>query len=124
MSETKSNDSAPKIASSCRVRLEGPEDTKEITARSNEHIWDAALAQGILLPAICHQGFCLTCAGRLLAPGEFDSSDCEQYFPEDREAGYILLCTSKARSDLRIRTHAADDMRRHRVAHRLPSPYS
>jgi ferredoxin len=112
------------IPRSFRVTLEGPDGVREITSGAGEHIWDAALAQGVLLPAICHQGFCLTCAGQLLAPGEFDSSDCEQYFSEDREAGYILLCTSKAQSDLRVRTHAADDMRRHRVAHRLPSPYS
>jgi ferredoxin len=109
---------------SYRVMLEGPDGMREIAAGAGEHIWDAALGQGIQLPAICHQGFCLTCAGQLLAPGEFDSSDCEQYFPEDRESGYILLCTSKARSDLQVRTHAADEMRRHRVAHRLPSPYS
>jgi ferredoxin len=106
------------------VTLETPEGVREITAGAGEHIWDAALAQGVVLPAICHQGFCLTCAGRLLAPGEFDSSDCEQYFPEDRQAGYILLCTSKPRSDLRVRTLAAADMRRHRTAHGLPSPYS
>jgi len=118
------NESVNSPARTFRVTLEGPDGVHEISAGADEHTWDAALAQGVELPAICHQGFCLTCAGQLLAPGEFDSSDCEQYFPEDREAGYILLCTSKAQSDLRIRTFAADNMRRHRVAHRLPAPYS
>lgn len=124
MSAPKTNELAAEPARTLRVTLEGPDGVREIEAREDEHLWDAALAQGVVLPAICHQGFCLTCAGQLLAPGEFDSSDCEQYFAEDREARFILLCTSKARSNLRVRTYAADDMRRHRVAHGLPSPYS
>ena len=63
--------------------LPGGEQT--IQVRSDEHIWDAALAAGIKLPALCHQGRCLTCAGRLLNGGEVDQSDSASYYPQ---AGY------------------------------------
>jgi hypothetical protein len=49
---------------------------------------------------------CLTCVGQLLAAGEFDPSDAVGYYPQDRVAGYILLCTAKPRSNVRIRTQA------------------
>ena len=101
-----------------------PDGERTITVRPNEHIWDAALAAGIVLPALCHQGRCLTCAGRLIDGGEVDQSDSVSYFPEDREAGFVLLCTAKPRSDLRIRTHQADEMRRFRRQLNLPAPYS
>jgi ferredoxin len=65
----------------------------------------------------------LTCAGRLEG-GEVDQSDSLSYFPEDREAGFVLLCTGKARSDLRIRTQQAGRMREHRKQKELLAPYS
>jgi ferredoxin len=65
----------------------------------------------------------LTGAGELLEPGEFDPSDTVSYYPQDREAGYILLCTAKARSNLRLRTHMQREMRAHRREIGLPAPY-
>jgi len=109
---------------SFEVTLITPTDEHKITVKTHEHIWDAAQRSGITLPAICHQGRCLTCAGRLLEPGQFDSSDAISYFPRDRDAGFILLCTAKPRSSLRIQTHMADAMRDHRLEHGLPAPYS
>ena len=99
-----------------------PYGLRTIRARAVEHIWDEAKAAGINLPAICHQGRCLTCAGKLAEPGEFDPSDAVSYYPQDREAGYILLCTAKARSNLRIRTHMQTEMRAHRKEIGLPAP--
>jgi ferredoxin len=101
-----------------------PEAERSIEVGADEHIWDRAAAEGIVLPAICHQGRCLTCAGRLEKPGEFDASDAGYYYPEDRAADFILLCTSKPRSDLEICTHQAVQMRKHRRALGLPAPYS
>ena len=97
---------------------------KELSVGADQHIWDAAHAVGIELPSICHQGRCLTCAGRLLRPGDFDSSDAAAYFPEDRAAGFILLCTARPRSDLDIQTHQQFAMRQHRLKLGLPAPYS
>jgi ferredoxin len=101
-----------------------PYGLRTISARATEHIWDEAKAAGINLPAICHQGRCLTCAGKLVEPGEFDPSDAVSYYPQDREAGYILLCTAKARSNLRIRTHMQTEMRARRKEIGLPAPYA
>jgi ferredoxin len=101
-----------------------PQGERTIEVSPEEHIWDAAHNAGIALPALCHQGRCLTCAGRLVNGGEVDQSDSVSYFPEDREAGFVLLCTGKARSDLTIRTHQAGEMRKFRRERGLPSPYS
>jgi ferredoxin len=106
------------------VTLLMPGGERTIRVRANEHIWDVAERNGINLPALCHQGHCLTCAGRLEGPGEVDQSDSEAYFPEDREGGFVLLCTGRPRSDLRIRTHQQHEMRKYRLALHLPSPYA
>ena len=65
-----------------------------------------------------------SCAGELLAPGEFDPSDAVSYYAQDRDAGYILLCTAKARSDLRIRTHVQTEMREQGKKMGLPALYA
>src|SRR5437762_13788376 len=112
------------MAKPFQITLELPEGNKTISVSSDDHIWDAAWAAGITLPALCHQGRCLTCAGRLEGGGDVDQSDSVGYFPEDREAGFVLLCTGKPRSALRIRTHQQDRMRQHRRQKGLPAPYS
>jgi len=99
-------------------------EERTIQVGPNEHIWDAAAAVGIKLPALCHQGRCLTCAGLLLDGGEVDQSDSVSYFPEDREAGFVLLCTAKPRSPMRILTNQQKEMREHRRGNKLPAPYS
>jgi ferredoxin len=106
------------------VTLLTPQGEHTIHVGSNEHIWDAAQAAGIRLPALCHQGRCLTCAGRLLDGGEVDQSDSVSYYPQDREAGFVLLCTGKPRAPLRILTHQQNEMRKHRRGKYLPAPYS
>ncbi len=106
------------------VTLVTPYGPRALRIAATEHIWDAAKGAGITLPAICHQGRCLTCAGKLLEPGEFDSTDAVSYFPQDREAGFILLCTAKPRSNLRICTHVETEMRQYRLKCGLPAPYA
>jgi ferredoxin len=98
--------------------------TRTIPVGRDEHIWDAAQAAGIRLPALCHQGYCLTCAARLVDGREVDQSDSLVYYPEDREAGFILPCTAIPRSDLKLRTHQAKEMREFRKQLKLLAPYS
>lgn len=106
-----------------QVTLESPDGDFTIQCGQEEYVWDAAARSGVRLPSICHQGRCLTCAGTLIA-GSVDQSDADSYYPEDRQAGFILLCRAKPLSDLRIRTHQQWAMREHRKAHHLPAPYS
>ena len=106
------------------VELLHDDQTRSIQVSPDEHVWDAAFKAGIVLPAMCHQGYCLTCAARLQNGGEVDQADAEQYYPADRDAGFVLLCTGKARSNLRIRTHQAKAMREFRKQKNLPAPYS
>jgi ferredoxin len=101
-----------------------PDGERSLEVSRDGHIWDAAFAVGIVLPAMCHQGRCLSCAGRLEGGGKVDQSDSVTYFPDDREAGFVLLCTGKPRSALRIRTHQANEMRQFRRQKKLPAPYS
>ena len=107
-----------------RITLITPAGERTISVASDQYIWDAAQAAGIVLPALCHQGRCLTCAGQLVGAGEFDQSDSNAYFSADREAGFILLCTAKPRSNMQIRTHQQGEMRAHRLRHGLPAPYA
>jgi ferredoxin len=106
-----------------RVELRTPDGIHTIDCREDEFLWNAAARFGLKLPAICHQGRCLTCAAKLIE-GEVDTSAAASYFKADREAGFVLLCTAKARSDLVLVTHQQWIMREHRKALGLPAPYA
>src|SRR5450755_2975350 len=97
-----------------RILLETPEGPHTVECSAEEYVWDAAANHGIPLPAICHQGRCLTCAGKLLA-GRVDQRDADAYFPADEAAGFVLLCRARPLSDLQIRTHQESEMRAHRL---------
>jgi hypothetical protein len=98
-----------------------PTDERLVQVKREEHIWDAAFATGISC----------TMSSRVLpeprrkleSPGEVDQSDSLAYFPEDREAGFILPCTGKPRFNLKIRTHQQSQMRQFRKQHGLPARY-
>ncbi|MBV9157011.1 MAG: 2Fe-2S iron-sulfur cluster binding domain-containing protein [Acidobacteriaceae bacterium] len=105
------------------VVLETPEGERSFLCNRNEFIWNAAARNAILLPSICHQGRCLTCAGRLLG-GTVDQSSANSFFSEDKKAGFVLLCTAKPLSEVHIRTHEQYIMREYRAKLGLPAPYS
>ena len=109
-------------AKTCLVILETPEGERTFRCDRNEFLWNAAARNGVTLPAICHQGRCLTCAGLILS-GTVDQRSANSYFPQDREAGFVLLCTAKPLSDVRVRTHEQMRMRQHRARLGLPAPY-
>jgi len=104
------------------VVLETPDGRHAIDSAADEFIWNAAARAGIVLPAICHQGRCLTCAARLVQ-GEVDQSAADSYFPQDRAEGFVLLCTARPLSDLVLQTHQQWAMRRRRRELGLPAPY-
>lgn len=106
-----------------RVTFILPDQTQTcLEVEEDELLLVAAYRAGLDLPSMCLQGWCITCAGRVEGGGEWDQSASHRYFPQDREAGFILLCTARACSDLRIRTHQRLALRDHRLAHRLPTP--
>jgi ferredoxin len=106
-----------------QVTLDTPQGRHTVACGASEFIWDAAARAGIVLPAICHQGRCLTCASRLIE-GEVDQSASVSYFPEDRRAGFVLPCTGRPLTDLILETHQQQTMRAFRQSHSLPAPYS
>jgi ferredoxin len=115
-------ESAKQEATTYLVSLETPDGERSFYCPWDEFIWNAAARNGISLPAICHQGRCLTCAGLLLS-GTVDQKSAASYFPEDKEAGFVLICTAKPCSDVRVRTHEQSRMRQHRAKLGLPAPY-
>lgn len=88
----------------------------------DEFILSAACQAGLDLPSMCLQGWCVTCAGKVEGKGDWDQSASRRYYPEDRAEGFILLCTARPRSSLRVHTHKHVAMRDHRLALKLPTP--
>jgi ferredoxin len=93
----------------------------QIEVSEDEYLLDAAAGAGLGLPFMCLQGWCTTCAGKILE-GKVDQSEALRLYPEDEKAGFVLLCSAFARSDLRILTHQRDALRVLREAHGLPTP--
>jgi ferredoxin len=98
-------------------------DTGEVQVEvaEDQYLFDAAAGAGLELPSMCLQGWCTTCAGRVLE-GRVDQSEARRIFPQDEAAGFVLLCSAFPRSPLRIRTNQKEQMRAHRQALGLPAP--
>jgi ferredoxin len=98
-------------------------DEQEVTVEveEEEYLLDAAARAGLQLPFSCLQGWCTTCAGKVLE-GRVDQSEALRGFPQDEAAGYVLLCSAYARSDLRILTHQKEQLREYRRSLGLPAP--
>jgi len=95
--------------------------TVTLDVAAGESVWDAAHRAGLRLPSSCLQGWCTTCAGRVLE-GDFYPAEALRYYPQDRDAGFILLCTARPLGPMRIQTHQRDAMRAHRRRLGLPAP--
>jgi ferredoxin len=93
-----------------------------VAVGEGQYLLNAAVQAGLELPYMCLQGWCTTCAGRVLE-GQVDQSEARRYYPQDEAAGYVLLCSAFPRSDLRILTHQKEQMRCHRRALGLPAPH-
>ncbi len=105
-----------------QVKLHTPEGTAHLEVREDEYILDAAYEAGYDIPSMCLQGFCLTCASRLLR-GKVDQSEAVRFYPEDEKEGYVLICSAKPLSDLCIKTHQKKEMQNHRKKYGLPYPH-
>ncbi|WP_316187822.1 MULTISPECIES: 2Fe-2S iron-sulfur cluster binding domain-containing protein [unclassified Bradyrhizobium] len=102
-----------------RIRLERPEGTFTFDAISDEYLLYSMIDAGIETPYICEQGWCLACAARLVS-GNVDRSDALTVYPQDAEAGFLLLCSTKPCSDLVLmldERQTRRDMMQHRIEH-------
>ncbi|MBI4551794.1 MAG: 2Fe-2S iron-sulfur cluster binding domain-containing protein [Candidatus Latescibacteria bacterium] len=96
-------------------------ETFHLRVDEPDYLLDAARRAGITLPSMCLQGWCLTCASRIVE-GQVDQSEAVRFYEEDEAAGFVLLCSAHPRSNLTILTHQRVAMRDHRLAHDLPAP--
>ncbi|WP_049928513.1 2Fe-2S iron-sulfur cluster-binding protein [Halopiger goleimassiliensis] len=99
--------------------LEAAGESRTITVSEDESILAAARRNGIWLSADCQQGWCITCGGKLVE-GELDQSSAKRYYPEDEEAGFVLTCVAKPRSDCVIEVERYGEMLHHRADHGRP----
>ncbi|MGE5496889.1 MAG: 2Fe-2S iron-sulfur cluster-binding protein [Syntrophothermus sp.] len=96
-------------------------ETYEFKVGRDEYILEEALKVYPGLPYSCLQGWCLTCAVKILS-GQIDQKDSRRYYESDREEGFGLICTGKPLSDLVLRTDASDEMKAAREKKGLPFP--
>lgn len=68
-----------------------------------ETLLDALLRSGVDYPYGCKHGMCGACKG-LLRSGRVESGDLSDFalLDDEKEAGYILLCSSRPLSDVVI----------------------
>lgn len=103
------------------VRVEYGGEVAVIRAQPGESVLDAADRHGLALPRTCRQGWCGTCAARLVS-GEVDQSGARRFYPEDRAAGFALLCTARPLSALVVAAGRKTEFRDHRLHSGLPVP--
>lgn len=101
------------------ANLEFAGESRTIDVREDESILQAARAAGIWLSADCQQGWCIACGAKLLH-GEVDQSRAKRFYPEDAEAGFVLTCVARPRSDCVIEVERYDELLQHRADHDRP----
>ena len=83
-----------------RVTLDGT--AKQYEAGSDESLLEAALLNDLALPYGCQSGGCGACRARLLS-GEIEYQyEPPALTPEEKAAGYVLLCQAQPRSDITL----------------------
>lgn len=107
------------VPPTCEISGVESGDTATIEVAATDYILATARAQGIWLPADCQQGWCTTCAAELVE-GTVDQSDATRYYDVDRDADFVLPCTAKPRSNVRLRVCKHEQMLAHRADHDLP----
>lgn len=79
-----------------KVELKNAGVTLEVAA--DQAIYSAALDAGVQLPIGCNYGGCITCAGKLLS-GSVRQPGASALNKRQSQAGYILLCVARPKSD-------------------------
>ena len=72
-----------------------------LNVKSDQTIYAAALEAGVQLPIGCKYGGCITCAAKLIK-GKVRQPGATALNRRQSEAGFILLCVAKPKSDCLI----------------------
>lgn len=98
-------------------------DEKEHTlfVEKDQYILEAALNSGIDLPYSCEQGWCLSCAVKIIS-GKINQKDSRRFYKLDAENNFGLICSGTPETDLIIRSNAVDEMKQFRAENNLPFP--
>ena len=70
----------------------------EIKVQADQSIYEAALKAGVQLPIGCNYGGCITCAAKLIS-GKVRQPGATALNKRQSQAGYILLCVAKPKSN-------------------------
>jgi ferredoxin len=99
--------------------LDAAGETVDLEVGADETILAAARSADVWLPADCQQGWCTTCAARLVE-GAVIHPNARRYYDADRDAGFVLTCTAKPRADTTLVVGQYDEFLEFRAAHDRP----
>lgn len=78
-----------------------PSFGKNTTINGDERLMDVLQREQVPIIVACQSGVCGSCKCRVVS-GEVESSSQAPLTPEEIEQGYVLACSSRAKSDLEI----------------------
>lgn len=73
----------------------------------NRSILDVGEERGLSLPYRCRMGICGVCCAKREGDGAVEQAEGMFLAPSEQEAGFVLTCIGKPRSDLRLRTNTS-----------------
>ena len=90
-------DAAPTDGAAFSLTVNG----RTIAIHGEETILQAGLRQGVIIPSGCGEGMCGTCMVRRVS-GEIACLPHGGLTPDEAAGGFVLACSSRARSDVEI----------------------
>ena len=90
-----------------RVTLQ--DNLKQFEVADAESLLEAALYQDVALPYGCQSGGCGACRARVVSGEVSYEYDPPALSPDEKAAGYVLLCQARAESDLIIQVQELPD---------------
>ena len=80
-----------------------------VEVREDQYILQTAEKQDAMLPFLCRNGACTSCAVKVIS-GNLHQPEAMGLSPKLKERGYALLCVSYPRSDLEVETQQEDEV--------------
>jgi len=91
----------PTIASDPRHTVSAPAFAKSGEIASTQSLLEALESAGVPIIGACRSGVCGSCKCRIVA-GQVESTSSATLSAEEIDSGYVLACSSRARSDLTV----------------------